>query len=140
LRYFDTSVIFSLYINEVRTPRVDAELRKNPADVIVSPWVDIELKSALSLGVRSGRLHLQDAQTALSDYSSDRAEGRYNLQVIDTRHFITAEQQIAFHNTLRAGDSLHLGIVLVENHLLVTGDANLAQLAQALGLATVHIP
>ena len=61
-------------------------------------------------------------------------------QVIDTRHFITAEQQIAFHNILRAGDSLHLGIVLVENHLLVTGDANLAQLAQALGLATVHIP
>jgi hypothetical protein len=60
--------------------------------------------------------------------------------VIDTKHFITAEQQIAFHNTLCVGDSLHLGIVLVENHLLVTGDNDLAQLAQALGLATVHIP
>ena len=117
MRYFDPSVIFSLYINEARTPHVDAELRKNP-----------------------GRLSLQDAQTALSDYRSDRAEGRYNLQVIDTKHFITAEQQIAFHNTLRAGDSLNLGIVLVENHLLVTSDDDLAQLAQALGLAIVHIP
>jgi predicted nucleic acid-binding protein len=139
LRYFDTSVIFSLYINEARTPSVDAELRKNPADVIISPWVDIELKSALSLGVRSGRLGLQDAQTALSNYRSDRAQGQYNLQVIDTKHFMAAEQQIAFNNTLRAGDSLHLGIALVENHLLVTGDDDLAQLAQALGVVTVHI-
>ena len=89
MRYFDTSVIFSLYINGAGTPRVDAELRKNPGDVIVSPWVDIELKSALSLGVRSGRLSLQDAQMALSDYRSDRAEGRYNLQV---------DRHQAFHN------------------------------------------
>lgn len=140
MRYFDTSVIFSLYINESRTPSADAELRRNPADVIVSPWVDIELKSALSLGVRSRRLSLEDAQTALSDYRSDRVQGRYNLQVINTKHFMAAEQQIAFNNTLRAGDSLHLGIALVENHILVTGDDALAQLAQALGLAIVHIP
>ena len=140
MKYFDTSVIFSLYINEARTPSVDVELRKNPADVIISPWVDIELKSALSLGVRTARLSLQDAQTALSDYRSDRAQGWYNLQVIDTRHFVAAEQLIAFNNTLRAGDSLHLGITLVENHILVTGDTSLAQLAQTLGLATVYIP
>ncbi len=139
MRYFDTSVIFSLYINEARTPKVDVELRKNPADVIVSPWVDIELKSALSLGVRSGRLSLRDAQTALSDYRSDRTQGWYNLQVIGSRHFMAAEQQITFDNTLRAGDSLHLGIALVENHTLVTGDVDLAQTAQALGLATVYI-
>jgi predicted nucleic acid-binding protein len=140
LRYFDTSVVFSLYINETRTANVDIELRKNPADVIISPWVDIELKSALSLGVRSGRLSLQDAQTALTNYQSDRLQGRYNLQVIDTRHFIAAEQQIAFNNSLRAGDSLHLGIVLVETYILVTGDDDLARLAQVLGLVTVHIP
>ncbi len=140
MRYFDTSVIFSLYINEARTSSVDVELRKNPADIIISPWVDIELKSALSLGVRSGRLGLQDAQIAFSDYRNDRVQGRYNLQMIDTKHFMAAEQQIVFNNTLRAGDSLHLGIVLVESYLLVTGDNDLAQLAQALGLATVHIP
>ena len=27
MRYFDTSVVFSLYVNEARSPRVDAELR-----------------------------------------------------------------------------------------------------------------
>lgn len=140
MRYFDTSVVVSLYINEGRTARVDAELRKNPADVIISPWVDIELKSALSLGVRSGRLSLQDAHTAFADYRSDRAQGRYNVQMIDINHFMVAEQHIAFNNTLRAGDSLHLAIALVEMHTLVTGDNNLAQLAQALGIATVHIP
>ena len=140
MRYFDTSVVVSLYINEGRTASVDAELRKNPADVIISPWVDIELKSALSLGVRSGRLSLQDARTAFADYRSDRAQGRYHVQVIDTRHFLVAEQHVTFNNTLRAGDSLHLAIVLVEMHTLVTGDNNLAQLAQALGIATVHIP
>lgn len=66
MRYFDTRVVFSLYINETRMKparrSVDIELRKNPADIIISPWVDLELKSALSLGVRSGRLSLQDAQ------------------------------------------------------------------------------
>jgi predicted nucleic acid-binding protein len=139
LRYFDTSVIFSLYINEARTPNADVELRKNPADVAVSPWVDIELKSALSLGVRAGRLSLQDARAALSDYRSDRTQGGYHLLAIDTRHFIAAEQQIAFNNTLRAGDSLHLGIALVENCTFVTGDADLARLAQALGLVTVYV-
>ena len=139
MRYFDTSVIFSLYIIEARTPSADVELRKNPADVAISPWVDIELKSALSLGVRSGRLSLQDAQAALSDYRSDRAQGGYHLVAIDSRHFIAAEQQIAFSNTLRAGDSLHLGIALVENYTFVTGDAELARIAQALGLVTVYI-
>ena len=139
MRYFDTSVIFSLYINEARTPNADAELRRDPADVIISPWVDIELKSALSLGVRSGRLNLQDAQTALADYRSDRAQGRYNVQGIDTKHLRAAEEQITFDNTLRAGDSLHVGIILVEAHTLVTGDRELARLTRTLGLATVFI-
>jgi predicted nucleic acid-binding protein len=139
LRYFDTSVIFSLYINEARTPNVDVELRKNPTDVAISPWVDIELKSALSLGVHSGRLSLQDAQSAHSDYRRDRAQGGYHLLAIDTRHYIAAEQQIAFNNTLRAGDSLHLGIALVENCTFVTGDADLARIAQTLGLITIYI-
>ena len=66
MRYFDTSVVFSLYVNEARSPRVDAELRRDPADVTISHWVDIELKSALSLGVRSGRLSPEDGEAALS--------------------------------------------------------------------------
>ena len=139
MRYFDTSVIFSLYINEARTPNADVELRKNPTDVAISPWVDIELKSALCLGVRSGRLRLQDAQSAYSDYRRDRHQGGYHLLAIDTRHCIAAEQQIAFNNTLRAGDSLHLGIALVANCTFVTGDADLARIAQTLGLITVYI-
>lgn len=46
MRYFDTSVVFSLYLNDVHTPCADAELRKNPADVVVSHWIDVELMSA----------------------------------------------------------------------------------------------
>ncbi|MCZ6872798.1 MAG: hypothetical protein O7G88_04595 [bacterium] len=56
-----------------------------------------------------------------------------------SRDFIAAEQQIAFSNTLRAGDSLHLGIALVENYTFVTGHAELARIAQVLGMVTVYM-
>ena len=139
MRYFDTSVVFSLYVNEARTPRVDAELRKDPADVIISHWVDIELKSALSLAVRSGRLSSENAEAALSDYRSDRVQGRYRGQVIDASHFVAAEKQIDFGSTLRAGDSLHLAVALIGAYTLVSSDDDLVRIAQKLGMETVFI-
>ncbi len=139
MRYFDTSVVFSLYVNEARTPRVDAELRKDPADIIISHWVDIELKSALSLAVRSGRLSPEHAESALSDYRSDRVEGRYRVQVIDASHFAAAEKQIDFGSTLRAGDSLHLAIALIGAYTLVSSDDDLVRIARKLGVETVFI-
>ncbi len=139
MRYFDTSVVFSLYVNEARSPRVDAELRRDPADVTISHWVDIELKSALSLGVRSGRLSPEDGEAALSDYRSDRVQGRYRVQVIDVSHFVAAEKQIDFGSTLRAGDSLHLAIALLGAYTLVSSDDDLVRIARGLGIETVFI-
>ena len=139
MRYFDTSVVFSLYVSEARTPSVDAELRKDPADVIISHWVDIELKSALSLGVRSGRLSPVDAKAALSDYRNDRVQGRYRVQVIDASHFVAAEKQIDFASTLRAGDSLHLAVALIGAYTLVSSDDDLVRIARRLGMETVFI-
>jgi predicted nucleic acid-binding protein len=90
LRYFDTSVVFSLYLNGAHTTHADAELRNNPADVILSRWVDVELKSAIGLSVRRQNLTLSAAERAFNRYRLDRAQGKYLMQA--TVHFTINER------------------------------------------------
>jgi predicted nucleic acid-binding protein len=140
LRYVDTSVVVSLYVTEPRSSRATAEVAKNPADLVVSPWVTLELKSALALTVRQGKLTPQAAGQVLNDYALDCAQGKYIEIGIRTDHFLLGQRSLTFDNGLRAGDALHLGIAQLEGLTLVSADGNLCRVASALGVPTVHLP
>lgn len=115
-------------------------MAKDPADIVVSPWVTLEIKSAVALSVRQDKLSRQAAQQVLDDYELDRAQGKYIEIGIIADHFLLGQRALTFDNGLRAGDALHLGIVQFEGLTLVSADETQCRVANLMGVSTVHIP
>ena len=139
MRYFDTSVVISLYVNDVHSQYADLELRKNPKDIIISLWVNVEFKSALGLLVRRQIITQQLAHSIFNRFQVDQTQGKYLIQTIKPSHYQAAENSLQFHNNLRAADALHLGIVLHEGYELVTADRTLSEVARAIPITTALI-
>lgn len=138
--YFDTSVILSLYAEDAFTPLAEAFYEQHVAEAMVSAWVDVELKSALAFLVRTKRLTLDGARTALEAYDDNCAQGVYQRVSLSSSHFEAGRQALALDGQLRAGDALHLGTAKVAKLALVTSDKVRFQAAGAAGVACTYLP
>ena len=138
--YFDTSVVLSLYVEDVFTSKAEAFYDRHASEVTVSAWVDLEVKSALSLLVRTKRLTLEGAQTALAAYQEDRLRGVYKSVVLTLDHFAAGTEALNLEGALRAGDALHLGAVKVAELPLVTSDRTLYSVAKASYVVSSFLP
>ena len=138
--YFDTSVIVSLYVEDTFTVKAEAFYVQHAPVATVSAWVDLELKSALSLLVRTERLTLVGGQLALQTYAEDRARGVYQSVRLSSEHFAAGTGALTFENALRAGDALHLGAAKIADLPLVTSDKTLHKVAQACRVSSFYLP
>ena len=138
--YFDTSVIVSLYVEDTFTAKAEAFYVQHAPAATVSAWVDLELKSALSLLVRTERLTLAGAQLAWQTYAEDRARGVYRSVLLAPEHFAAGTEALMFANALRAGDALHLGAAETASLPLVTSDKTLHKVAQACRVSSFYLP
>ncbi|MEX2535882.1 MAG: type II toxin-antitoxin system VapC family toxin [Trueperaceae bacterium] len=138
--YFDTSVMLSLYVEDAFTPQALAFYSSQAQAATVSDWVDLEGKSALAVLVRTRRLPLESARLALNSYEADRREARYRSISLTSTDFITARKALPLEGSLRAGDALHLGIVLRSGLPLVTSDKRLHEAAMAADANSTYLP
>ena len=138
--YFDTSVILSLYVEDAFTVKTETFYDQHAAEATVSAWVDLEVKSALSFLVRTKRLTLEGAQTALRAYNEHRLQGVYKSVSLTSEHFAAGSEALDLAGSLRAGDALHLGAAKVANLSLVTSDKALYKAAQAAPIACFYLP
>ena len=138
--YFDTSVIVSLYVEDTLTAKAEALYAGHAPAATVSAWVDLEVRSALSLLVRTTRLTLTGAQLAWQTYAEDRARGVYQSVSLSSEHFAAGTEALAFENALRAGDALHLGAAKIAGLPLVTSDKTLPKVAQACRVISFYLP
>lgn len=138
--YFDTSVIFSLYVEDAFTARAEAFYAQHAPEATVSAWVDLEVKSALSFLVRTKRLTPTGAQTALTAYTEDRVKGVYQSVSLSPKHFVAGTEMLQLEGALRAGDALHLGAIKVAKLPLVTGDKTLHNVAEANAVISAYLP
>lgn len=138
--YFDTSVILSLYVEDVFTPKAEAFYDQHAPEATVSAWVDLEVKSALSFLVRTKRLTLDGARTALKAYHEDRLRGVYKSVMLASEHFAAATEALTLEGALRAGDALHLGAAKVTELPLVTSDRTLYSVAKASHVVSTFLP
>lgn len=138
--YLDTSVVLSLYVTDAFTPKAENFCRGHAEMLTVSAWVDLEVRSALSFLVRTERLSLAGAQTALGAYDADRRRGVYRNVWLNAEHFAAGGQVLVLESSLRAGDALHLGAALVEKLLLVTSDKTLHKVAEEVRVACTYLP
>lgn len=138
--YFDTSVILSLYVEDAFTPKAETFYDQHAPEATVSAWVDLEVKSALSFLVRTKRLTLEGAQTALDAYHEDRLRGVYQSVILALDHFAVGTETLDLEGALRAGDALHLGAAKVAELPLVTSDRTLYGVAKASHVDSSFLP
>jgi predicted nucleic acid-binding protein len=142
--YPDTSILVSLFLNEVRSESVVQTLQQLNRPLCLSEWTLHELCCSIARAFRDKRI---------SKAESDRVPGEI-LQLVD--ELIIGRPLIKINSDqltpigsyilirpelyLRAGDAFHLGIVMQKPDLsLLTSDKHLHSAAQALQIESVLI-
>lgn len=131
LVYLDADVLVSSFgpgPNERRAKRIISDIRS----VVMSDWTRVEVASALSREVRSGRMtasQAADVLTRIDSWASDIATTeRSAVDLADAQRLLER-----FDLKLRAGDALHLAISRRLGAYLATFDNDLASAAKTLG-------
>jgi uncharacterized protein len=138
--YLDTSFVVAVFLVEARTEEARKWIEQTPPeDVFISPWVDTEFSSAISLKMRTKQIHLEERAIILSNWRIFLAESAAVIGV-DTRDFETAALFAANHSlALRAGDALHLAVAKSAGCTLVTLDKKMTAAALELGVEVAAV-
>lgn len=132
--YLDTSVIGAYYCPEPLSHLIDQAYR-GLRNALISPLVELEFCSLLSLKVRTHELDRRSAHQALAKFRLHLADGLYTIIEIGSReHDIARTWVSGFSTALRTLDALHLACAFVNRQPIWTSDKYLAQAAEGLGV------
>jgi hypothetical protein len=134
MAYVDTSVLAAYYCPEPLSGAAQrAVLGARPP--VLSPLVDVELASAVSLKVRTGEMDRGSAAMVLGRFQSHREEGRFASVPVSAREFAMAWKWLStFSSPLRAADALHIAVAFSNDLLLLTADRVQAAAAKRFGV------
>ena len=136
--YVDTSVLVALFLKEPRSSDVARWYAACEDDLVSAIWCVTEFASALSIKERSGMLLSKDARAAWRSFEAFCESGLRLLTV--SRQAFREGARLARQpgHGLRAGDALHLAVVLEAGAgTIATLDTMLAANARRLKLRTV---
>lgn len=137
--YLDTSVLVAYYCPEPLSAKVQRLLQKTP-DRIISPLVEIEFCSAITMKVRMRELTKSQADQIFAMFQLHCDEGNFEHVAIESREYHLARQWIAgMQTSLRTMDALHLATAFANDLSLVTSDKVLSQAAKHFGVSCKHI-
>ncbi|MBM4030987.1 MAG: type II toxin-antitoxin system VapC family toxin [Planctomycetes bacterium] len=132
--YVDTSALVAYYCPEALSAKVQQELRQE-AELTISPLVDAEFHSAISMKVRSGELRGSDGRRIVTLFRLDLARSRYRTVPIGDREYQMARDWLAtFATSLRALDALHMAAAFANALTILTTDPGLAGCAKHFGV------
>ncbi len=111
MRYFDTSFLAPLILQEATSNRVEHFIVGLPTgELTISHWTRVEFASLLARQVRMGNLVHQAARQADTQFATIIEES-FIVLAPDSDDFDLARTYLANYATgLRAGDALHLAI------------------------------
>lgn len=138
IAYFDTSAVVPLIINEPSTERCN-RLWNESSRVMSVRLLYPEARAALAKAQRTGRITRAQLVSAVDELDSIMAEVDH-IEVTAT--LATVAGGLAQEHGLRGDDAVHLAAVnaVADGDLvLVTGDADLAAAAIALGVPVAGI-
>jgi uncharacterized protein len=131
--YLDTSILGSYYCPEALSTAVNSAVA-SISEAVISPLVEVEFCSLLSLKVRTGALNRPAASAALSQFRIHVADGLYLLVDTSPREYALARDWLArFDTPLRMLDALHLATAVAHRQEVFTTDKTLAKSAQQVG-------
>jgi predicted nucleic acid-binding protein len=136
MRYFDTSFVAPLILEEAASSKVERFIAGLPAgELAVSHWTRVEFSSLLAREVRMGGLEQQAAREADAQFEATVQES-FIVLAPGSDDFDLARAYLGNYSTgLRAGDALHLAIAA--NHAveaIYSLDKTLLKAGMTLGL------
>lgn len=111
MRYFDSSLLAPLILEEATSARIESFFAKlEPGDLAVSHSTRVEFASLIAREVRMGGLDEPDALRAIAQFDELVTES-FQVLVPSVADYELAKAFIQnFATKLRAGDALHLAI------------------------------
>jgi len=132
--YIDASVLAAYYHPEPLSGATHNVMSRIDVPVI-SALTCVELRSALSLKVRSGVTDAKAARSILGLFRDHLAAGMYVRIAIGEDAYTLAEKWLeTFGSPLRTLDALHLAAAHLDGMILVTADKALARSASHFGV------
>jgi predicted nucleic acid-binding protein len=115
MRYFDTSFLAPLILEEATSTKTEAFFAKLPVgELYVSHWTRVEFASLIAREVRMGGLAEADALLAIAQFD-ELVTDSFQIVTPGIADYELAKAYIQhFATKLRAGDALHLAIA--SNH------------------------
>ncbi len=139
MAYLDTSVLVAYYCPEPLSGAAQRAIARLEGPSI-SPLVEVEFCSAVSLKVRTGELDRATAAQIVALCERHVTDGFYGLVPIAAGEYAQARAWLGqFATALRALDALHLAAAFNHDLPLLTADKMLAQAAGALGVGCTLI-
>lgn len=143
--YLDTSVVVPLFVNETESARVLRwRDRLDPREIAIwtiSAWTQVEFASAIGMKVRSKALTENEGNDCLRLFHDWLAENSIRVLSLESTDFQLAREALGrYRFGLRAGDALHLGILIRSAaDKLVTLDAVLAKTAKGFDIDVAEL-
>jgi predicted nucleic acid-binding protein len=135
----DTSFLFSLYGNDVHSPRALAWMKTQRTALTLTVLNEYELGNALRFAEFRRGFALGEAARFWAQFEADRAKGRIRIQVCNLADAVDEAKRLSATHTLAGGhrgfDTLHVATALIVNgRRFLTFDANQKKLAEGEGL------
>jgi predicted nucleic acid-binding protein len=135
----DTSFLFSLYGNDVHSPKALAWTKAQHVPVTITSFGEYELANALRFAEFRKGILLGEAALFWADFEADLSVGRIRLEMCNLAEVVDGAKRLSAQYTLKGGhrgfDILHVASALVvEAECFLTFDDNQRKLAQAEGL------
>lgn len=135
----DTSFLFSLYGNDVHTPRAIAWMKSQSDALTITSLGEYELGNALRFAEFREGIAPGEAALFWTHFEADRAAGRLQIRVCNLADVVDEAKRLSATHTLAGGhrgfDILHVATALVlKGRHFLTFDGNQKKLAEAEGL------
>lgn len=133
--YCDASLVVAVLAPEIHSAQARAWLRGQAGNrLAASPWVSVEVASALAMKQRRGALSAEGRSTLAARWRVLSRRSFHELSVEERHYGLAATLVDAGRSGLRGGDALHLAIALDHRCALATYDDDLADAARAHGV------
>lgn len=135
----DTSFLFSLYGNDVHSPRAVTWMTSQRSALSLTALSECELGNALRFAEFREEIAPGEAALFWAQFEADRAGGRLRIQVCNLADVVDEAKRLSATHTLTGGhrgfNILHVATALVlKARQFLTFDGNQKKLAEAEGL------
>jgi len=135
----DTSFLFSLYGNDVHTPKALAWMKSLQSPLIITVLGEFELGNALRFAAFRKAILPDEAALFWADFEEDKTSGRLQMHICNLAEVVEQAKRLSAMYTLQGGhrsfDILHIAVAIaIKARCFLTFDENQKKLAEAKGL------